>query len=137
MFRLNEKLAADTCEIDRWALSYVLLANNAHFPWLILVPARDNIREIYELSSDDQSQLMQEINLGSRILANMASPHKLNVAAIGNIVAQLHVHVVARFTTDIAWPKPVWGFPDTRPYSPDAIRTFKDNFFQVKRQIGS
>ena len=108
-FALHEQLAADTVEIARWPLSLVLLMNDRNWPWLILVPRRPAIREIYELTETDQRALMTEIVRASRTLTQLVQPHKLNVAALGNVVPQLHVHVIARFGNDPAWPKPAWG----------------------------
>jgi diadenosine tetraphosphate (Ap4A) HIT family hydrolase len=108
-FALHDRLAADTVEIARWPLSLVLLMNDRNWPWLILVPRRPAIRELYELTETDQRALMTEIVRASRTLTQLVQPHKLNVAALGNAVPQLHVHVIARFSNDPAWPKPVWG----------------------------
>jgi diadenosine tetraphosphate (Ap4A) HIT family hydrolase len=116
-FALHDRLAADTIEITRWPLSLVLLMNDRQWPWLILVPRRPAIREIHELTEADQSALMTEIMRASRTLTQLVQPHKINIAALGNVVPQLHVHVIARFTDDPAWPKPVWGALPTKPYS--------------------
>jgi diadenosine tetraphosphate (Ap4A) HIT family hydrolase len=108
-FALHETLAADTVEAVRWPLCRVLLMNDSRYPWLILVPARADKTEIHDLDTADQAVLMTEIDRASRALTDLYTPHKINVAAIGNIVPQLHIHVVARFRTDDAWPAPVWG----------------------------
>jgi len=115
-FELHETLAADTAEAASWPLCRVLLMNDSRYPWLILVPARPDKTEIHDLDPADQSLLITEIDRASRALSRLVSPHKINVAAIGNIVAQLHIHVVARFRTDDAWPAPVWGSHPPRPY---------------------
>jgi diadenosine tetraphosphate (Ap4A) HIT family hydrolase len=108
-FALHDRLAADTVEITQWRLSLVLLMNDRQWPWLILVPRRPGISEIHELTETDQRALMTETVRASRALTQLVRPHKLNVGALGNVVPQLHVHVVARFRDDPAWPKPVWG----------------------------
>ena len=117
-FNLHETLDADTVEAVRWPLCRVLLMNDSSYPWLILVPARANKTEIHDLDPADQSLLMTEIDRASRALSQLYAPHKINVAAIGNMVPQLHIHVVARFRTDAAWPAPVWGANPPRPYEP-------------------
>ena len=116
-FSLHERLRADTIELTRWPLSIVLLMNVRHWPWLVLVPRRPDIREIHELQETDQRALTAEIVRASRALTQLVQPHKLNIAALGNVVPQLHVHVIARFTDDPAWPKAVWGTVPPEPYA--------------------
>jgi diadenosine tetraphosphate (Ap4A) HIT family hydrolase len=108
-FTLDPRLASDTFEITDLVLSKLLLMDNANFPWVILVPRKENICEIIDLNEEDQMQLMREISLVSRIMQEIFSPDKLNVAALGNIVPQLHVHIIARFKGDIAFPEPTFG----------------------------
>ena len=115
-FVLHETLAADTVVVTRWPLCRVLLMNDTRYPWLILVPARADMREIHNLSAVDQALLITEIDAASRALSQLYAPDKINVAAIGNIVPQLHIHVVARFRSDDAWPGPVWGAHPPLPY---------------------
>lgn len=106
---LHPRLAADTVTVGDFALSRLLLAHDANYPWTILVPRRAGIREIHELSEADQQQLLRESMLLSRALVAAFAPAKLNIAALGNVVPQLHVHHIARYATDPAWPAPVWG----------------------------
>lgn len=108
-FTLHPQLAADCLEIGDWPLCRLLRMNDSTYPWLILVPRRPAIREIIDLERSDQIRLMEEIALASAALRRETGAHKLNVAALGNAVPQLHVHVIARFTTDSAWPRPIWG----------------------------
>jgi len=108
-FELDAKLAADTVEVARWELCRVLLMNDANYPWLILVPARAGLRDFHDLAADDLSAMTAEIVRASKALQSLFDPVKLNVAALGNQVPQLHVHVIARREDDPAWPKPVWG----------------------------
>ena len=103
------------------ALSRVLLANDANYPWLILVPRRPGLTELIDLEPNEQVQLMGEVDAAARALKSVTECEKLNIAAIGNIVAQLHVHVVARRHSDAAWPKPVWGICPPIAYNP-AVR---------------
>ncbi|HEV7491172.1 MAG TPA: HIT domain-containing protein [Rhodanobacteraceae bacterium] len=108
-FKLDPRLLADTDAIGELPLSDLLLMNDARFPWLILVPRIAGARELIDLDERDQQTLLGEINLIGRALETLLRPDKLNIAALGNIVAQLHVHVIARFAEDAAWPQPVWG----------------------------
>ena len=108
-FALDPRLESDTVEVTRLPLSVVRLMNDRRFPWLILVPARPGAIEIVDLAPADRAQLVEEIAIASAALRDLFRAAKLNVAALGNVVPQLHVHVIARFETDEAWPKPVWG----------------------------
>lgn len=128
MFELDERLAADTVELARWPLCRVLLMNDANYPWLILVPQREGLRDLDEVAGADRAALSDEIARACAALRRMATPHKLNVASLGNAVAQLHVHVIARQTNDPAWPKPVWGVVPARPYPAEAVAAFKQRF---------
>ena len=123
MFELHPRLAADTGEVARLPLCRVLLMNDRRFPWLILVPARPDIREIHQLSPADRAALVEEIALVAGAMEKLHKADKMNVAALGNQVPQLHVHVIARFTTDPAWPNPVWGRGAAEPYDPAQMAT--------------
>ena len=114
-FALHPRLAADTVVVTDLPLCRVLLMDDARWPWLILVPRRAGVRELIDLSPAAQQALTGEIARASRTLQTLFSPDKLNVAALGNVVEQLHVHVIARWRGDPAWPAPVWGFqPEQR-----------------------
>ncbi|MDI3470197.1 MAG: HIT domain-containing protein [Pseudolabrys sp.] len=113
---LHPQLAADTVPVRDLPLCAALLNDDANYPWLILVPRRADIVEIVDLDDGDRVQLMREIALASRALKAVTACHKLNVAALGNAVPQLHVHVIARQTTDAAWPHPVWGRVPRKPH---------------------
>ena len=115
-FALHPRLAADTHLIGDLPLCRVVLMNDARFPWLILVPRRAGLHELADLAAADSAALMDEIRLSSRALRDLHSPDRVNVAAIGNMVDQLHIHIVARATTDAAWPGPVWGHGSALPY---------------------
>jgi diadenosine tetraphosphate (Ap4A) HIT family hydrolase len=117
MLNLHPTLARDTVEVARLPLCRVLLMKDRRFPWLILVPERQEIREIHELAPEDRTRLVEEIARAGEVLERLFHPAKLNVGALGNIVPQLHVHVVARFETDPAWPGPVWGSGPAVPYT--------------------
>jgi diadenosine tetraphosphate (Ap4A) HIT family hydrolase len=109
-FVLDPRLAGDAHHVGDLELSRVLLMDDARFPWLILVPRRANLRELTDLDTGDQQRLLAEIDRCARVLHALEKPDKLNIAALGNVVAQLHVHVIARRASDAAWPRPVWGF---------------------------
>jgi diadenosine tetraphosphate (Ap4A) HIT family hydrolase len=119
-FTLDPRLAADTAEVGDLALCRVLLMDDARFPWLILVPRRAALVEITDLPAPDAAALWAEIRLATGVMQALSKPDKVNVAALGNVVAQLHVHVVGRFRSDPAWPGPVWGFGTRTPYPPHA-----------------
>ena len=121
-FALDPRLAADTFVVGETPLSQVLLMNDARSPWLILVPWQCDVTEPFELREADQAQLWREsMRLGEAMKAHFAAD-KLNIAALGNQVAQLHVHHIARFHADDAWPGPVWGVGNTVHYSDAAVK---------------
>src|SRR5262245_32068410 len=115
-FRLAQRLEADSVFLTDWPLCQVRLMDDARFPWLILVPRQPGLEEWTELGPDDSARLAAEIGRAGRTLARMFNPTKLNVGALGNIVRQMHVHVVARLDSDAAWPGPVWGHGTRVPY---------------------
>lgn len=116
MFTLHPQLQTDTTFITELELCLVLLINDANYPWIVLVPKRADATEIYKLDPADQTQLLKESNIICNAMEIIFKPDKLNMAAIGNMVPQLHVHHIARFKKDIAWPAPVWGFTEAVPY---------------------
>jgi len=120
-FVLHPQLALDTVAIGDLGVSRVLLMNNSRFPWVLLVPRRPGLREMIDLPEDEQPRLWREVSAVSRLMRDLFAADKLNVAAIGNLVPQLHVHVIARFETDEAWPKPVFGFAPPIPYAEDDL----------------
>jgi diadenosine tetraphosphate (Ap4A) HIT family hydrolase len=117
MFELHTQLIKDSATVGDLGLCRVLLSNDAQYPWLILVPRRQEVVELFELSRIDQQQLLDEISNVSAALAGHFRADKMNVAALGNVVPQLHIHVIARFTDDPAWPRPVWGVKPAVPYA--------------------
>lgn len=120
-FVLHPRLAADAHFIADLALSRVLLMDDARYAWLILVPRRAAVREWIDLAHAERHRLLDEVETCSRALRAIARPDKLNIAALGNMVPQLHVHVVARHVGDAAWPQPVWGVGERLPHAPDAL----------------
>lgn len=127
-FELDPRLAADTAFIADWKLSRLLLMDDARFPWLILVPRRTCACELDDLTNDDQAELTAEINQAMGLLREITPQDKLNVGALGNIVRQLHVHVVARRGGDAAWPGPVWGCGKPRRYDGTARNALVERF---------
>lgn len=122
MFSLHPQLADDTLTLGDFPLCRLLLMLDANYPWFILVPRREDIREIHQLGVDDQHRLLAESSQLSRLLSDYYKADKLNIAALGNLVPQLHIHHVVRYNDDPAWPRPVWGALPPRPYADDQAR---------------
>ena len=120
-WHLHPQLADDSTPVIELALCEVRLMNDANHPWLILIPKVADAVEIIDLSPAQRAQLTTEIDTAARALKALFKPDKLNVAALGNLVPQLHVHVIARYQNDIAWPRPVWGAANARPYEPEEL----------------
>lgn len=108
-FQLHQRLEADLIELGDFKLSKVLMHPNTENPWIILVPKREQIREIFELSKEDQGQLLEEIQSSSKVMFTEFKADKMNIGALGNMVPQLHIHVICRFENDKAWPNAIWG----------------------------
>lgn len=130
-FALHPRLAADTVTIGRFTLSRVLLMNDARYPWCILVPERPGLCEIHQLTAADQVQLIRESSLLAACLVKTFAAHKMNVAALGNVVTQLHLHHVVRYRDDAAWPAPVWGRGEAVPYAAANIVAVRDRIAAV------
>lgn len=109
MFTLDPTLEKDTVEITRLDMCRVLLMRDKTYPWLILVPAIPDLRDLDDLNAVERTTVMAEVDRVSKVMKSLFSPYKMNVAALGNVVEQLHIHVIARFQGDPAWPAPVWG----------------------------
>jgi len=130
-FELHPQLEAGSEELGRLGGCRLLLKNNAMFPWLLLVPEVDGIEELHELPRLQFDEVMDTTRRVSAFVADYFQPEKLNVACIGNIVRQMHIHIVGRSTDDPAWPAPVWGFDGKKPYSDEEkhkIRAAARNF---------
>ena len=115
-FILNNRLDNDTYFIADMKLSRLLLMNDCRYPWVILVPRKNDIKEIYQLNDGDRYLLMDEINILSKAMTVKLSLDKINIGALGNIVSQLHIHIIGRYFNDAAWPNPVWGDGDMVAY---------------------
>ena len=120
-FQLDPRLAGDCIVVGDFPLARLLLMNDSTFPWFILVPRASGIEEAYQLNDEQQLQLMHESSFLSRKLQALFSADKMNVAALGNVVRQLHVHHVVRYVGDAAWPAPVWGKLPAQPYQQEEI----------------
>ena len=123
-FTLDERLTRDTFVVGDWPLSRVLLMNDARWPWLILVARREGVLELTDLDQADQAQLIDEAARASAFLKIHTRADKINIGALGNVVRQFHLHVVARKVGDPAWPGPVWGQGVATPYGDAAARAF-------------
>jgi diadenosine tetraphosphate (Ap4A) HIT family hydrolase len=121
MFTLHNQLAKDCVPLGDLPLCRVLLMNDAQYPWLILVPRRVDVAELFQLSRIDQRQLLDETSSVAAALAGHFRADKMNVAALGNVVPQLHVHVIVRYSGDPAWPRPVWGALPAQSYSDESL----------------
>jgi len=121
MFELHTQLAKDCVLLGDLPLCRVLLMNDELYPWLILVPRREQIAEIFQLSRLDQQQLMDEASSVASVLAGHFCADKMNVAALGNMVPQLHLHIIVRYRGDAAWPRPVWGAAPAQLYTDELL----------------
>ena len=132
IFRLDDRLAADTITVGALALSRVLLMNDARYPWVILVPQRAALVEWSDLGVADRHMLLDEAVVVGEVISRLWEVDKINTASLGNMVAQLHVHVIGRRQGDPAWPGPVWGRGEAQPYEPDAqstlVATLREEF---------
>jgi diadenosine tetraphosphate (Ap4A) HIT family hydrolase len=127
MFELHPQLIQDSFTIGDFPLCRLLLINDKSYPWFILVPRRSQIREIFELEDGDQRQLLKESSHLSQVLVKIFQADKLNVAALGNMVPQLHIHHIVRYRDDQAWPQPVWGFFPAQAYTERALQEICGN----------
>ena len=121
MFELHPRLAQDSIVIGEFDLSLLLFSRDANYPWCILVPKREDIYEIHHLTEDEQLQLIRESCRLSEVMTSLFDADKMNVAALGNVVRQLHVHHIARFTDDPAWPQPIWGKLPAKDYDSEEL----------------
>lgn len=131
MFELDSRLRNECHRIGRFRLCELLLKNDANYPWLILVPRIKGATELIDLTPVDQNQLLAEINITSSVLKTVFLAEKINIASLGNLVPQLHIHCIARFQTDQAWPAPVWGKAQAKPYTPTTLERTSSKIFQA------
>lgn len=124
-FLLHPMLEADAILLAELPLSNLLVSNDSQYPWFILVPRVNDITDIYQLDWPQQQQLLNESSMLSEVLMQVFNGDKMNVAALGNMCPQLHVHHVVRYKNDVSWPKPIWGLLPTKPYSEEALDQLK------------
>ncbi|MDH5324438.1 MAG: HIT family protein [Gammaproteobacteria bacterium] len=134
-FKLHSRLQQDCYLLEESSESLLLLMNNAHYPWFILVPKTDKT-ELYQLEQKMQTHLWEEINTLSHFLQDSMQMHKLNIAAIGNLVPQLHVHIVGRHPEDPAWPGVVWGHASIKRYDETQVQQFMARVRQYRQKAG-
>ena len=120
-FKLDRQLEQDTVLVADWHLCQVRLMNDSRYPWVILIPKVEDVSEIHQLADEQQQLLLGESVRLSKALEQLFAPHKLNVAALGNMVRQLHIHHIVRFEDDASFPRPVWGVGDAVPYETEAL----------------
>ncbi|MDF3932793.1 HIT family protein [Pseudomonas citronellolis] len=126
MFVLDSRLQQDTIALGDFALSRLLLMNDAQYPWFILVPRRADVSEVFQLAPDEQQELWREATHLAEVLKDTFNADKMNVANLGNVVSQLHVHVIVRRRDDVAWPAPVWGRHPARAYEDAELHALRE-----------
>ncbi len=135
VFRLHERLKADTIGLGSTSLCEIRLMNDSTWPWVLLVPAVAGIREIYQLSADQQHQLVRESSALSEAMMGVFGGDKMNVAALGNMVPQLHLHHIVRFEGDPGWPGPVWGKQAPVAYSDEELAQVRSRLAPVLAEL--
>lgn len=131
MFTLDARLEQDTWLIGDLPLCRLLLSNDSNYPWFILVPRREGISELFQLDDSDQQLMWRETTELARVLNELFGAHKMNVATLGNVVSQLHMHVIVRYRTDAAWPAPVWGKLPAKPYAEAQVSEIRSKLKQA------
>ncbi|TBU76510.1 HIT family protein [Pseudomonas daroniae] len=131
MFVLDTRLQQDTFVLGEFPLSRLLLSNDARYPWFILVPRREDVSEVFQLDAEDQRALWAETALLAEVLKEAFNADKINIATLGNVVSQLHMHVIVRYRDDAAWPAPVWGRHPAKPYEPEQVSALRDRLRSV------
>jgi len=126
VFVLDTRLQEDTWLIGDFPLCRLLLSNDSNYPWFILVPRREGISELFQLDDHDQQVMWRETTTLANVLKTLFAADKMNVATLGNVVSQMHMHVIARYSSDAAWPAPVWGRHPARPYSEADVQELRD-----------
>jgi len=134
VFEVHPNLKRDCIVVGKFPLSLLLLFNDSQYPWFILVPMREGVREVFELSEADQLQLNRESTYLAAQISKRFNADKINVASLGNIVPQLHIHHIARYQKDIAWPGPVWGFKPRKPYDAEGLKIMNSKLRQALKK---
>ena len=131
MFVLDSRLQQDALPLGDFPLSQLLLSNDSRYPWFILVPKREDVSEVFQLSADDQKALWSETALLAEVLKDAFKADKINIATLGNVVSQLHMHVIVRYRSDDAWPAPVWGKHPAKPYEAAQVEVIRERLRSV------
>ena len=131
MFKLDERIESSTVELGKMGISRVLLSKDANYPWVLLIPEIEGATEVHELSEEQQQDVTKSMTFVSTKMKEHFKADKMNVANIGNIVSQLHIHVVARFEGDLAWPDPIWGHSPATAYEPQKFEDLCKNLKEV------
>ena len=131
MFTLDARLEQDTWLIGDLPSCRLLLSNDSNYPWFILVPRREGISELFQLDDSDQQLMWRETTELARVLNELFGAHKMNIATLGNVVSQLHMHVIVRYRTDAAWPAPVWGKLPAKPYAETQVSEMRSKLKQA------
>ena len=126
MFVMDTRLQEDTWLIGDFPLCRLLLSNDSNYPWFILVPRREGISELFQLNDHDQQLMWNETTALAQVLKEVFGADKMNVATLGNVVSQLHMHVIVRYQADVAWPGPVWGKHPAKPYSVEQAAAIRE-----------
>ena len=134
-FELHADLQRDGIEIADLPLCKLLLCNDSQYPWFIMVPRKMGVKDIYQLNWQDQQQLLNESSAVSELLMQVFEGEKMNVAALGNVTPQLHIHHIVRFSHDPSWPKPIWGQLPLKPYSNEQIQEIKDKLIPMLAEV--
>jgi diadenosine tetraphosphate (Ap4A) HIT family hydrolase len=132
---IHAQLRADCLVLGRFPLCHLLLSRDANYPWCILVPDREGVTEIHQLNDADQQQLIRESSQLARVLEKTFTPDKLNIAALGNIVPQLHLHHIVRYHDDLAWPAPVWGQVAPQSYGEQQLAALLASLGKALREL--
>jgi diadenosine tetraphosphate (Ap4A) HIT family hydrolase len=127
-FTVDPVIEQNSIFIKNMGLSSVYLKNDKENPWFVIVPRKLNAVELIDLNHEEQNMLMEEVTIVSEFLKSYYRPHKMNVGSLGNIVQQLHVHIIARYPTDRAWPGPIWGTPTSLEFDQNELENIKSNF---------
>ena len=135
LFELHPLLKRDGIELLDLSLSKLLLINDSQYPWFVLVPKKVDVEDIYQLSWEDQQQLMNESSALCEVLMQYFSGKKMNVAAIGNMCPQLHLHHIVRYENDPAWPKPIWGYRTAVPYTQSELNSIEENLLPALKKV--
>ncbi|WP_068547366.1 HIT domain-containing protein [Thalassotalea crassostreae] len=134
-FELHADLERDGIEVADLPLCKLLLCNDSQYPWFIMVPRVVGVKDIYELNWQDQQQFLNESSAVSELLMQVFDGEKMNVAALGNVTPQLHIHHIVRFSHDPSWPKPIWGQLPLKPYSNEQVQSIKDRLIPMLAEV--